>query len=170
MRVDKNSEVRHVAFTLFVFFVLIYLLTASVLIFYYIDAGKLHIEVTRSLIERFDLSVPERIGMRGADGRYYSWLGIGFALLDTPFYVIGKLIGTSEIVFSLINQIICASTVVLIFLFSIRLGYSRRASILVSVLYGLATIAWPLSKQPFDHVVETFFVLLSVYFMYCYIP
>ena len=162
MRVDKNSEVRHVAFTLFVFFVLIYLLTASVLIFYYIDAGKLHIEVTRSLIERFDLSVPERIGMRGADGRYYSWLGIGFALLDTPFYVIGKLIGTSEIVFSLINQIIGAATVVLIFLFSIRLGYSRRASILVSVLYGLTTIAWPLSKQPFDHVVETFFVLLSV--------
>jgi hypothetical protein len=171
---ENKIVVRHIAFTLFVFFALIYLLTASVLNFYHVDAGKLHVEVTRSLIERFDLSVPAGIGIRGADGRYYSWLGIGFAMLAAPFYLIGKLIGAPASFFfaisSVINQLFSAATVVLIFLFSVRLGYSKRASILISVLYGLATFAWPLSKEPFDHVVETFFVLLSVYFMYRYIP
>jgi len=166
---EEHRIVKHTAFTLFVFFILIYLLTASGLNFYHIDASELHLEVTKSLIERFDLSVPERVGMRGADGRYYSWLGIGFALLAIPFYTIGKLAGSPEIAISIINQLFGAATVVLIFLFSISLGYSRRASILVSIFYGLATIAWPLSKQPFDHVVETFFVLLSVYFLYRYI-
>ena len=175
MHLKGDNRAEHsIAFKLFILFTAGYLLSASVLNFYHIDAGKLHIEVTRSLIERFDLSVPEGVGMRGADGRYYSWLGIGFPLLATPFYLVGKLTGAPENFFfaisSVINQLVGAATVVLIFLFSVRLGYSKRASILVSVLYGLATIAWPLSKQPFDHVVETFFVLLSVYFMYRYIP
>jgi 4-amino-4-deoxy-L-arabinose transferase-like glycosyltransferase len=173
MFLKGNKAEGNIAFILFAFFITVYLFTASVLNFYHIDAGKLHIEVTRSLIERFDLSVPEGVGMRGADGRYYSWLGIGFALLATPFYLLGKSTGAPEnflfAISSVINQIVGAATVVLIFLFVIRLGYSKRASILVSVIYGLATIAWPLSKQPFDHVVETFFVLLSVYFMYRYI-
>jgi hypothetical protein len=30
-------------------------------------------------------------------------------------------------------------------------------------------MAWPLAKQPFEHVVETLFILLSVYFLYLFI-
>jgi len=36
----------------------------------------------------------------------------------------------------------------------------------VSMFYGFGTFAWPMAKHPFDHTVETLFVLLSVYFMY----
>ena len=169
MSLNESNLTKFTSARLFIFFISVYLLTASVVNSYHIDAAELLIQAARSLIERFDLSLPEGVGMRGADGRYYSWLGIGFALLAVPFYTIGELVGSPEIAVSIMNQIFGASTVVLIFLFSISLGYSRRASILVSVLYGLATIAWPLSKQPFDHVMETFFVLLSVYFMHWYI-
>jgi len=168
MSFKENKEERPIAFKLFVFFIVIYLLTASGLNFYHIDASELHIEVTRSLIERFDLSVPETVGMRGADGRYYSWLGIGSALLAVPFYIIGKLIGSPEIGVSIMNQIVGAATVALIFLFSVSLSYSKRTSVLIAVFYGLATMAWPYAKQPFDNVVETFFVLLSVYQVYLY--
>src|SRR4030042_2575580 len=114
MFLKGNKAEGNIAFLLFAFFIAVYLLTASGLNFYHIDAGKLHIEVTRSLIERFDLSVPEGIGMKGADGRYYSWLGIGFALLATPFHLIGKLIGAPESFFfaisSIMNQLMGAAT------------------------------------------------------------
>jgi hypothetical protein len=66
----------------------------------------------------------------------------------------------------LLNPLVGAATVTLVFLFSIALGYSRRSSLVVAIFYGLGTLAWPMAKHPFDHVVETLFVLLSVYFMY----
>ena len=86
--------------------------------------------------------------------------------MAVPFYVVGKIIGNPEVAVSLMNQLFGAATGVLIFFFAIALGYSRRASLLVAIFYGLGTIAWPLAKQPFDHIVETFFILLSVYFVY----
>lgn len=163
-----NAVVKYIAFNLFSFFVAIYLVTASGSNFYHTDASQLRIEVVKSIIERSDISVTEGIGIRGTDGRDYSWVGIGSALLAVPFYIAGKLMGAPENAVSVMNQLVGAATVVLVFLFSISLGYSRRVSLLVSIFYGLGTLAWPQAKHPFDHPVETFFVLLSVYFMYLY--
>ena len=130
------------------------------------EVYELRIELIKSIIEKGDLAIPEGIGLRGSDGRYYSWVGIGSALLSIPFYIVGKLTGIPEYAVLLVNQIFGAATAVLVFLFSIALGYSRRTSLGVSILYGLGTFAWPLAKQPFDHTIETFFILLSVYFIY----
>jgi hypothetical protein len=167
---ERNKVPRFVAFNLFLFFFSIYLLTASGLNFYNTDSSQMQIGVTKSIVENFDISVTNRIGIIGADGRKYSWLGIGSSIVAIPFYVIGKGIGaTPEITVSVINQLFGAATVVLIFLFAIALGYSRRASLLISLFYGLGTFAWPLAKQPFDHPIETFFILLSVYSLYLYV-
>jgi hypothetical protein len=166
---NKSKLIRFITFNLFVFFVSVYLLTASGVNFYHTDASQLRIEVVNSIIERSDISVTEGIGIRGTDGREYSWVGIGSALLAVPFYIAGKLIGVPHgNAVSIMNQLFGAATVVLIFLFAIPLGYSKRASLLVAFFYGLGTLAWPQAKHPFDHPVETFFVLLSVYFMYFY--
>lgn len=163
----KNNTNRLVVFNLFIFFFSIYFLTASLINFYNTDASQLRIEVARSIVERFDLSIPDGYGVKGADGKDYSWFGIGSALMSVPFYITAKLIGIPpEGLVSKINQLVSAATVVLVFLFSLTLGFSRRASLSTSFFYGLGTMAWPLAKQPFDHNFETFFVLLSVYYMY----
>jgi len=148
----------------------IYLLTASGFNIYHTDAGKLRTEVAKSIVERQDLSVPEGIGMKGDDGREYSWTGIGSALLAVPFYMAGKIIGaTPENAVSAMNQIFGAATVVLVFIFSISLGYTERSSLFISIFYGLGTMAWPLAKGPFDYTIATFFILFSNYFMYFYV-
>jgi 4-amino-4-deoxy-L-arabinose transferase-like glycosyltransferase len=152
---------------LFLFFVSLYLLTSSGGAVYDSDQSMVRYETTRAIVERFDLSVPGQ-GIRGIDGRDYSWYGIGQPLMAIPFYAAGKFTGFPQAAVSIMNELFSAGTVVLIFLFCLSLGYSRRASCLVAIFYGLGTMAWPLSKQPFDHPVEAFCVLSSVYFMYRY--
>lgn len=167
---QENKKVRFIAFNLFIFSLSIYLLTASVFNIYHTDAGKLRIAVVKSIVERQDLSVPEGIGMKGNDGREYSWAGIGSALLAVPFYMAGEIIGaTPEIAVSAMNQIFGAATVVLVYLFAISLGYANRSSLLTAIFYGLGTVAWPLAKGPFDYTIAACFVLLSIYFMYLYV-
>jgi hypothetical protein len=71
--------------------------------------------------------------------------------------------------FLLFNPTFGAATVALVFLFAAGLGYSRRSSILVAILYGLGTMAWYYAKDPGDHTAETFFILLSFYGTYRFI-
>jgi len=130
------------------------------------DVSSARYQVTKSLVENFDLSIYS--GVKGHDGRDYSWFGLGHSLLAVPFYIIGKYTGTPENTVSAINLIIGAATVSLVFLFSKVLSNSNHSSILIALFYGLGTFAWPLAKQPFDHTVETFFALSSVYFAYIY--
>jgi 4-amino-4-deoxy-L-arabinose transferase-like glycosyltransferase len=166
----ENEMVRFIAFNLFVFFVSVYLFTTSANNICETDASRARYELTKSIVERFDLSIPDGLGFKGADGKDYSWYGIAFSALAVPFYFVGKLAGVlPENAVSIMNQLFGAATAVLVFLFSIALGYSKRASLSVAIFYGLGTMAWPLAKQPFDHTIETFFILFSVYSMYLYV-
>jgi hypothetical protein len=165
---NRDRSTIFISLNLFLFFISIYWLTSSDIMLYDTDASIARYEVTKSIVERFDLSIPEGIGFKGNDGREYSWYGLGQSLLAVPFYIIGKTIGTPESAVSMMNQVIGAAVPVVVFLFALSLGYSRRVCLFVSVIYGLGTMAWPLTKQPFDHTLETFFVLLAVFFMYYY--
>lgn len=156
---------RLIAFNLFIFFAAAYLLTFSGNASVMEDVRTLRVDVASSIVERLDLAVPD--GIRGADGREYSWFPIGSSLLAIPFCLIGKSAGVpSENIFAIMNLLVCAATPVLVFLFASSLGYSNRASLYTSVLYGIGTMSWYYSKDPGDHALETFFVLLSVYFMW----
>jgi hypothetical protein len=142
-------------------------LSASGPTFNRVEISKLRIDVVKSIITESDLSVPDsHEGLQGVNGKHYSVHGIGSVFISLPFYIVGEIIGVPEVTISIINQLFGAATCVLVFLFAISLGYSRSASLLVAICYGLGTIAWPLAKQPFDHTIETFFILLSVYFVY----
>ncbi len=164
----KDERVRFIASYLFIFFVSVFLLTSSDSNVTYTDASQARYEVTKAIIERYDLSIPSGLGIRGADGQDFSWYGIGQSILAIPFYVVGKYISNPAAV-SIMNQLFGAAAAVLVFLFAVSLNYSLRASLLASVFYGLGTMAWPLAKQPFDHTIETFFILLAVYCMHGYI-
>jgi 4-amino-4-deoxy-L-arabinose transferase-like glycosyltransferase len=168
MEQSVKTRIWIIALNLFLLFVLVYALTSSDVTVYDTDASHARYEVTKSIVERFDLSIPKGLGVTGPDGRDYSWFGLGSSALAVPLYSIGAHVGTPEYAVSLMNQLMGAATAVLVFLFSLSLGYSFRTSILVSLFYGFATFAWPLTKQPFDHTVETFFVLLSIFLTYLY--
>ena len=142
---------RDISVYLFIFFLSVYLLTASAPV-RFTDVGIARIEVLKSITERFDLSIPTGMGIKGHDGREYSLFAIGSVVLAIPFYITGKLIGISPFdLIAIMNQLAGASTVVLVFLFSFSLGYSKRASLYASILYGLGTMAWYYSKDSGDH-------------------
>jgi hypothetical protein len=166
----EKNKVRFIALNLFIIFLSVYLLSSSdPFIYKNYDVWQLRIELVKSIVERHDLTITADIGTRGVRGEVYSGSGIGSAVLAVPFYIGAKIIGVSpENAIAIMHPLFGAATVVIIFLFSISLNYSRRASLLVAVFYGLGTMAWPMGKQPFDNVIETFFVLLAVYLIYLY--
>jgi hypothetical protein len=164
---SEGAKIRFTAIYLFTFVTCIYLISLSTFVSF--DQYIPRYEVTKSIVERFDLSIPEENpgSIKGVDGRSYSLYGLGWPILAVPLYIIGKNFGSYHVnLVYLLNMLAGAATVALVFLFSVALGYSRRSSLVVAIFYGLGTFAWPLAKQPFDHNVETLFVLLSVYFMY----
>lgn len=159
-----------ISINLFLLSCCIYILTSNGNCDFMADVSYMRGEVVKSIIEKGDLSVPSGTGIRGSDGKDYSWFGIGSALISLPLYVSGKIIGFSQpdILLYVVNPIISAATLVLIFRFCLSLGYSIRSSFFTSLLYGFATLAWRFSKDPGDHALETFFILFSVYCTYLY--
>jgi len=166
---DEDKSTRIVAIYLFLFIVSVYLISSSFPKTYFVDQYSQRYEVTKSIVERFDLSIPEGMGIKGIDGRDYSLYGLGWSAIAIPFYMMGKFVGSEPAnLLTVLNPLVGGATVALVFFFGVALGYSRRASIGVAFFYGIGSIAWPLSKQPFDHVLETFFILMTVYSMYIY--
>src|SRR4030067_2221584 len=163
---SEGDMVRVTAINLFTFIICIYFLSISII--YVVDQHIQRYQVAKSIVENGELSIPESTySIRGRDGKAYSLYGLGVPILVIPFYTVGKIVGRQpENLMLLLNPLVGAATVTMVFLFSIALGYTRRSSLVVAIFYGLGTLAWPLSKHPFDHTVETLFVLLSVYFIY----
>src|SRR4030067_1154348 len=110
-----NVKVGFISFNFFMFFVAIYLLSTSPNNAIDTDASQARFLVTKSIVERFDLSIPDGLGIKGVDGRDYSWYGLGQSVLAIPFYIAGKYIGTPENAFSIMNQLLGAAAAVLVF-------------------------------------------------------
>ena len=167
---DKDRSSKRIAFNMFLLFLAAHLLIISGLKFDS-DSGLERIELVKAIVDRHALSLTQGSDLVGADGKIYPLRGIAPALLSAPFYIFGKIIGAPDASgpVAIINQLLGAATVVMIFLFAVFLGYSVRASVLTAIFYGFGTFAWPYSKISFEHTIETFFVLLSVYCMCRYI-
>lgn len=166
----KNKKL--ISFFIFLFFLLVYILTSSGSIHGTVD-GTIRYLVTKGIVDSGTVSIPKELGrymgVTGVDGRYYSWFGIGQSALMIPLYVIGKALANPEFMVSLFNPLVSAITCVVIFLFCSRLGYCERTSVIVTLIYGLCTIAWPQSKGPFEHPLETALILLSVFLIHLHV-
>jgi len=168
---EENPGKNNVSANLFVFYLSIYLLTASGLNILQTDVSTSRYEITKAVVERFDLAISPGtgLGIQGVDGREYTQFGIGSVLVVLPFFIFGKLTGIPpENLLSIINQFLGAASAVVVYLFALALGYSKRSSMYASICYGLGTFAWFYSKDPGDHALETFTVLSAAYFMYRY--
>jgi hypothetical protein len=113
----------------------------------------------------------EVLGAFGPNGDVYSKKGPAPAFLAVPWYLLLHVItelnvGIGQLQATLLwNGIVTAVTAALLWLTAQRLGYSERTGMALSLLFGLATIAWPYANQFFGEPLSALSLLLVFYAM-----
>jgi hypothetical protein len=111
----------------------------------------------------------EVLGAFGPDGQVFSKKGPALSFLAVPWYLllhvfsflnvrVGQLQATL-----LLNAIVTAWTAALLWLTALRLGYRDRTAMLLGLLFGIATIAWPYAKQFFGEPLSALSLLTCFY-------
>jgi 4-amino-4-deoxy-L-arabinose transferase-like glycosyltransferase len=162
---------RPVALCLFALLFSVYLLTFSGV--YHSSDEMSMLAVTDSLARRgaWDIELlrwmGEQQGSFGPDGYLYSRKGIGMTLAALPQYWLAlqsQSIGNVQIAM-LTNGLTTALTGALIYLLLRRLGYNSAVSILVTLAFGLGTMAWPYARYLFSESLAGLGLMLSFYFL-----
>jgi hypothetical protein len=132
------------------------------------------IQVARKIVEQGQIGFHEEkiisvaywedFAAKGPDGHYYLKWGLGQSLVEVPFLLlhrsVWKILGPedspgdktplflSEFVFLILcPSMISALGCVIFFWFGLRVGYSNRVAVFLTLLYGLGTMVWPYSKS-----------------------
>ena len=137
---------------------------------------------TRSIAERGAIDVPREISgdlWLGVDGRYHLPFGIGQAVYNVPFYLVGKLairltglrVGGSEepvlkACVALGNTVAAAFCAAMVFLFAWRVSGSTRASLTGAALFAFGSPMWPYGKFGFNAAVTSAMLVAGIYGLY----
>jgi hypothetical protein len=107
----------------------------------------------------------------GSDGTLYSKYGLGQSLAALPLWLTGyglswlaPELGTpyaTRFAASFLTALATALTAWFVADAGLALGYRLRTSLMLSVVYGLATMAWPYSKNWYSEPAVTALVLLA---------
>jgi len=174
---------------LFTFFFMAYVFSASADLYSTGDT-EIRIQIAENLSSRIDMSLhgwklqypkhlkkefyDPRISL-GRGGQTYSTYLPGQPLFIIPFDFIGSRLspherwtfGPAVIWFDrLVGPLMGALEALIFFLFAVRLGYGRRVSLLLTLLFGFATMAWPDEQSVNEHSEVAFFLLLGWYFVF----
>jgi len=160
-----------VALALALFLLAIYLLTYSGDV--HSSDGLSMLSVTESLVKRGDYDTNQILwmglqqGTFGRGGELYSRKGIGTSLVALPLAWLGLVIPFWGFVQTtlLLNVIVTALSGLLVFLYLQRLGYSREIGLVLALLFGLGTMAWPYSKYCFSEPLTGLALLATAYFL-----
>ncbi len=131
--------------------------------------------VTRSLIERGDVAVvaiaeSPFVALRpGLDDRGYSPFGVLPSLLAIPFHLLGELIASSgaradyatRFAVTALNGLLTAATCAVLALWALRLGATKGWAVILALLYGLATLAWPYARTFFSEPLAGLLILIA---------
>ncbi|MEZ4865295.1 MAG: hypothetical protein R3C14_28555 [Caldilineaceae bacterium] len=152
------------------------------------SAGRFHIvdevslfAVTESLVLRGDVdtnaiawtqwvnSPGEVLGAFGPDGQVYSKKGPAPAFVATLWYALLHMIAHVDIAIGMVqgtllwNGLVTALTAALLWLTVVRLGYSDRTGVVLGLLFGLCTIAWPYANHFFGEPLSALGLLACFY-------
>jgi len=160
-----------IALALLLFLLAIYLLTYS---------GEVHssdglsmLSVTESLVKRGDYDTNQILwmglqqGTFGRGGELYSRKGIGTSLVALPLAWLGLVVPFWGFVHTtlLLNLLVTALSGLLVFLYIRRLDYSFQVCLVVALLFGLGTMAWPYSKYFFSEPLTGLALLATAYLL-----
>ncbi|MDD5528779.1 MAG: glycosyltransferase family 39 protein [bacterium] len=140
-------------------------------------------EVTKSIVEDGKFSIPRErcqdLVVPGVDGQYYAFAGIGQSILFIPLYWAGKFFAYMfpalekeyivEFCVSLLNALITAIGCVVLFAFGINIGYSRKVSFWLSLIYGVTTMAVIYARDSFEQPQESLFLLYALLSVYIFV-
>lgn len=152
---------------LFLFLLSVYMLTASGRM----DSRdtEVRMAISRGLLEKGELAVdPSSVSeyarkslVQGRGGRWYSCYGLGQSVLMIPPSLLGYVYFARVEPATLLNAIVVALAGVVLFLFLVDLAHSRSTALLLSLAFGLGTMAWPYSKTTHEAPLELLFILSS---------
>jgi len=156
------------------FLLSVYLLTYSGQ--FHSSDGQAMFAVTESIVRRGDddinqlLWMGQQQGTYGLDGELYCRKGIGTSLLSLPLAWLGLVVPFWGMVQTtlLFNAVVTALTGTLVYLYVNRLGYSASTSLVLSLVFGLATLAWPYAKYCFSDPLAGLSLFAAAYFLQRY--
>lgn len=132
--------------------------------------------IAEAIVERqaFTLPVSEMVYMKpGRGGLSYSSFPVGSSITMIPFYRLGAFVSgfipeiprtfIIEFCYSMINPLLTAITCLLLYGLCGLLGYSNRTSIIVALVFGFCSIAWPYAKTTWSEPQATLCVLAGLY-------
>jgi hypothetical protein len=168
---------RCVALSLFGFALCVYLLTAAGHIVS--DDGTQMFNTTRSIVREGSFSIPWGQAMEGRGGKLYARYGVALSLAAVPFYLVGWGISSAgpavarenaefvqRFAVSMVNPVVGALWLVLVFALGRALGFSRRTSVALALACGFCTFAWAGAKyfvsEPLQGVFMTAALLVLV--------
>lgn len=172
--VIRHSSDRRIAFFLALLLFGIYLLSFNGRIT--LSDGLSMLAVTDSFVKRGDVSTDQMWTYFGAksvaaaDGEVYSKYGYGTSLLSAPLYALALLVPNSGLmqVTLLAPAIATALTAALLYLAARLLKISPLVSVLLALLFGLATPAWVYAKEFWSEPFAALTLFTAFYFLLCY--
>ena len=102
----------------------------------------------------------------------YSRSFLGQSLLSLPLFNVGIILDNlwptwpqlgSRLAVSMLNPILLAGTAWLLFHFIVSLGYSPRLAVIISLAFGLTTMAWPYINTFYPQPATGFCLLLTAF-------
>ena len=161
---------------LFVLLLSVYALTVSGE--FSISDGEVMFQTTLALAHRQEVAVPCNPGLPqilpGVDGKCFSKYGLGMPLLAAPAYRVGHFLtrllapGTDPIAIghfavAALNLVLTALTGLVLYWLARDLYRSRWLGLILALVYGLATGAWPYTKVYFSEPLIGFLTLGAAY-------
>ncbi len=132
--------------------------------------------VTESFVKRGEFSTDQMWTFFGTksiaapDGEVYSKYGYGTSVFAAPFYALAFFVPFSGLmqVTLLSSAMATALTGALVFLAARRLIFSASVSVIVALLFGLATPAWVYAKEFWSEPFAALTLFAAFYFLLCY--
>jgi len=158
------------------FFLSVYLLTGSNDLKHNGDT-LLRYQTTQALVDQHHAWIdhPKSLDTRmarGVDGHLYAFYAPGQAILMAPLYLAGKFVAhhlglpyevTTLYATRSLDLILGAMLTILFYLMASSLGYGRRSAVGLTLIFGLATVAWPDAQSGLEQTQVNLFLLAAVY-------
>ena len=142
--------------------------------------GQIRLNVAESIVTNADVSLRSDLADRrfgnsatGRDGKSYAVFSIGTSVLLVPAALLARLLSplldadvddhaVGMLLASFNGPLFAALIAVVIFWFGMSIGYSRRVSVILALVYFFCTFVWPHAKDGFEHLQASFFATLGL--------
>lgn len=137
----------------------------------------LRYQTTQAIVDHHRLWIahPMWLDTRVADGtgsHLYAFYAPGQIVLMVPLYMAGKALAhhlrlpydiTTLYAARSLDLWLGAALVVVFFLMALAIGYTRRTAVILAVIFGLASTAWPDAQSALEQTQVDLFLLVAVY-------